>query len=166
MQARHYGRIVTRQESPAGEPQLLIPALAPFYAWTRDLSWLVIRLTVGGMLLVHGINKLMGPGVGAFAAGLARRGIEPALLGAYVVFFNETVGAVCLMLGLLTRIVGPMIAIEFIFITFVAHFPNGFAFSAPHGGWEYPLLWGLVVFAVSLRGGGPWSLDRAIGKEL
>ena len=154
------------EQANVAEPRLLIPALAPFYAWARDISWLVIRLTVGGILLVHGINKLMGPGVSAFAQGLARRGIEPALPGAYVVFFNETVGAVCLMAGFLTRIVGPMIAIEFIFITFVAHFPNGFAFTSLHGGWEYPLMWGLIVFAVSLRGGGPYSVDRAIGWEL
>ena len=157
---------MVQQASPSPDPQLLIPALAPFYAWTRDISWLVIRLTVGGVLLVHGIEKVTGIGITNFAAGLAKRGIEPSLLFAYVVFFNETVGAVCLAAGFLTRIVGPMIAIEFILITFVAHFPNGFAFSSPHGGWEYPLLWGLVIFAVSLRGGGPWSIDRLIGKEL
>jgi putative oxidoreductase len=157
---------MAKQANPAGEPQLLIPALAPFYVWARDFSWLVIRLTVGGVLLVHGINKVMGPGVGAFAEGLAKRGIEPSLLFAYVVFFNETVGAVFLAVGFLTRIVGPMIAIEFLIIAFVAHFPNGFAWTSPHGGFEYPLLWGLVIFAVSLRGGGPWSVDRLIGKEL
>jgi len=151
---------------PSTEPRLLIPALAPFYDWVRDLSWLIIRLTVGGVLLVHGILKVMNVGVENFAHGLAARGIEPALPLAYVVFFNETVGAVFLALGFLTRIVGPMIAIEFILITFVVHFPNGFGFSAPKGGWEYPLLWGLIIFAVSLRGGGPYSVDRAIGKEL
>jgi putative oxidoreductase len=157
---------MAKQANVSGEPQLLIPALAPFYVWARDFSWLVIRVTVGGVLLVHGINKVMGPGVGAFAAGLAKRGIEPSLLFAYVVFFNETVGAVFLAVGFLTRIVGPMIAIEFVIITFIAHFPNGFAWTSPHGGFEYPLLWGLVIFAVSLRGGGPWSVDRLIGKEL
>ena len=157
---------MAQQASPSTDPQLLIPALAPLYAWTRDISWLVIRLTVGGVLLVHGIEKVMGAGVTAFAKGLAARGIEPALPFAYVVFFNETVGAVFLAIGFLTRIVGPMIAIEFLIITFIAHFPNGFAWTSPKGGWEYPLLWGLVIFAVSLRGGGPWSIDRLIGKEL
>lgn len=152
--------------SQMGEPKLVIPALAPFYDWVRGLSWLVIRLTVGGVLLVHGIVKVMGPGVDAFAGGLARRGIEPALPFAYVIFFNETIGAICLMLGLLTRIVGAMIAIEFLVITFVAHFHNGFGFTSPGGGWEYPLLWGLVIFAISLRGGGPYSLDRMIGREI
>jgi putative oxidoreductase len=157
---------MARQSNPAGEPHLLIPALGPFYEWTRDISWLVIRLTIGGVLLVHGTEKVMHIGIPKFAAGLAARGIEPATLFAYVVFFNETVGAVFIMAGFLTRIVGPMIAIEFIIITFVAHFPNGFAWTSPHGGWEYPLLWGLVFFAVALRGGGPYSVDRAIGKEL
>jgi putative oxidoreductase len=149
-----------------GEPKLVIPALAPFYDRVRDLSWLVIRLTVGGVLLVHGIVKVTGPGIDGFAAGLAKRGLEPALPFAYVIFFNETIGAVCLMLGLLTRIVGAMIAIEFLVITFVAHFHNGFGFTNPGGGWEYPLLWGLVIFAISLRGGGPYSLDRVIGREI
>ena len=41
--------------TPTGEPKLIIPAFEPFYAWARDLSYLVIRLTAGGMLLVHGI---------------------------------------------------------------------------------------------------------------
>jgi putative oxidoreductase len=153
--------------SQAGEPKLVIPALAPFYDYVRDLSWLLIRLTAGGVLLVHGIVKLMGPGVTAFAANsLARRGIEPALLFAYVIFFNETIGAICLVLGLFTRVIAAMIAVEFFVITFFAHFSNGFGFSSPGGGWEYPLLWGLVIFAIALRGGGPYSLDRLIGREV
>jgi putative oxidoreductase len=160
-------KVSEERVAPAGEPRLIIPALAPLYARVRDLSWLLIRLAVGGNLLVHGINKLMGPGVVAFANGsLARRGIEPSLPLAYVVFFNETVGAICLMLGLFTRVIAAMIAVEFALITFVAHWPNGYGFSSPGGGWEFPLMWGLIVFAISLRGGGPYSLDRKLGREI
>jgi putative oxidoreductase len=148
------------------EPALIVPALAPFYEWVRDLSWLLIRITVGGILLVHGIVKVTGPGVVAFAGGLAHRGIEPSLLFAYVIFFNETIGAICLMLGLFTRVIAAIIAVEFAVITFVVHFPNGFGFTRPGGGWEYPLMWGLIIFAISLRGGGPYSLDRVLGKEV
>lgn len=133
----------------------------------RDISWPIIRLTVGGVLLVHGIVKVTGPGLSAFAAGsMARRGYEPAMLFASIIFFNETLGAVFLMAGFLTRIVAPMIAVEFFVVTFFAHFKNGFAFTRPGGGWEYPLLWGLVIFAISLRGGGPYSVDRWIGREV
>lgn len=154
-------------DSLSREPRLLIPALAPFYNRARDLSWPLIRLTVGGVLLVHGIVKVTGPGLAAFAANsLARRGIEPALPLACVIFFNETVGALCLMLGLLTRVIAAIIAVEFAVITFLVHFKNGFSFASQGGGWEYPLLWGLVIFAISLRGGGPYSLDRLIGREV
>jgi uncharacterized membrane protein YphA (DoxX/SURF4 family) len=31
---------------------------------------------------------------------------------------------------------------------------------------EGTLIWGIVMFAIALRGGGPYSLDRKIGKEL
>jgi putative oxidoreductase len=41
---------------------------------------------------------------------------------------------------------------------------NGFAWLSR--GYEYVLLWGLVCFAIALRGGGPYSLDRLLGKEL
>jgi putative oxidoreductase len=151
---------------PAGEPRLLFPALEGFYTYARDLSWLVIRLAVGGTLLVHGIVKLNGRGVEAFAQGLAQRGIEPALPFGYSVFFLETVGAICIMVGLFTRFFGAAIAIELLVVTFVAHYGNGYSWSGPKGGWEYPFLWGWMFFAIALRGGGPYSVDRRIGREL
>jgi putative oxidoreductase len=154
------------------EPKPIIPPLAGFYVHSRDLSWLVIRLTAGGMLLVHGIMKVLPMAekgfsgtIAAFAAGsMARRGIEPAIVAAYAVFFLETIGAVMIMLGLFTRFIAAAVAIEFAIITFVAHWPVGFA--AGRGGWEYPLFWGLILFAIALRGGGPYSLDRKLGWEL
>jgi putative oxidoreductase len=155
----------SRSAFPPGEPKPLIPPLAPFYAYSRDLSYLVIRLTAGGMLLVHGITKLTTTTVSAWAAGsLARRGIEPALPLAYVVWFLETVGAVCIMLGLFTRFFATAVGIQFLVITFIAHWPQGFTWS--RGGWEYPLFWGLIILAIGLRGGGPYSLDRKLGWEL
>jgi putative oxidoreductase len=42
--------------------------------------------------------------------------------------------------------------------------PRGF--SAGKGGFEYVLLLGIVMFFISLRGGGRYSVDRLIGKEL
>src|SRR5258708_26782015 len=129
----------------AGEPKPIIPPLASFYSHTRDLSWLVVRLTAGGMLLVHGIMKVMpmaekgfAATIDAFAAGsMARRGIEPALFAAYAVFFLETIGAILIMLGLFTRFIAAAAAIEFAIITFLAHWPAGFTWTK--GGFEYPL---------------------------
>jgi len=159
---------------PVGEAKPIIPPLASFYSQTRDLAWLVVRLTAGGMLLVHGIIKVMPAAekglaatIAAFAAGsMARRGIEPALPAAYAVFAVETIGALLIIFGLFTRFAAAAAAIMFAVIAFVAHWPNGFGWNSPRGGWEYPLFWGLILFAIALRGGGPYSLDRKIGWEL
>jgi putative oxidoreductase len=108
----------------------------------------------------------MGSGVGRFSAALAHYGIPGDIVAGSIVFFNETAGAVLIILGLFTRPIAASIAIEFAVITFVAHWHNGFTWTNPHGGWEYPFLWGLIYFAVALRGGGPYSLDRKIGREV
>jgi putative oxidoreductase len=151
----------------SAEPRPIIPALGPFYDQTRDLSYLVVRLTAGGMLLTHGITKLTTGTIAGFATGsLARRGIEPALPMAYAVWFLETVGAICIILGLFTRVFAVANGIAFRILTFHAHFPQGFGWSRPGGGWEYPLFWGLIWVAIGLRGGGPYSLDRKLGREL
>jgi putative oxidoreductase len=149
------------------EPRPIVPALGTLYEQTRDLSWLIVRLTAGGFLLIHGIQKLTMSSVAGFAANsLARRGIEPSVPLAYVVFFLETVGAVCIMLGLFTRFIAAAVFIEFLVIVFVAHWAPGFPWNRPGGGWEYPAFWGLIILAIVLRGGGPYSLDRMLGREL
>ncbi len=143
--------------------RLIIPALRSFYDWAAEVSWLIIRLTAGLMLLPHGIPKVFDQGIAAFAAaGLARRGIEPSLPLAYVIVFNETIGAVMLAAGLLTRLVAASIAIEMAVIASL-YVPK-FGWTGP--GYEYVLMWGLITFAIALRGGGPYSLDRKLGWEI
>jgi hypothetical protein len=44
------------------------------------------------------------------------------------------------------------------------HLPKGYA--AGGGGYEYVLLIGVACLTIAIRGGGPYSVDRAIGKEL
>jgi uncharacterized membrane protein YphA (DoxX/SURF4 family) len=101
------------------EPRPLIPALAPLYAHTPDISLLIVRVTAGLMLLPHGIPKVFTQGVAAFAAaGLAKRGIERSLPLAYVVACLETIGGLCIALGLFTRFFAVAVAIEMAVITY------------------------------------------------
>ncbi len=147
----------------AGQTRLLIPALQPLYDKVVPLAWPLIRITAGLMLLPHGFPKLFQQGVGAFAAaGLARRGIEPALPLAWIVVFIETIGGILLALGLFTRFIAAMAAVEMAVIV-SAYWPK-FGWTMP--GYEYPLMWGLICFALVLGGGGPYSLDRKLGREL
>ena len=154
------------------DPKPIIAAFERYYEITRDLSWLVVRATAGGILLVHGLQKLIGSSIAGFAANsLARRGIEPSIAGAYIVFLIETVGAICIILGLFTRLFVAMAFIEFLVIIFVAQSAGGLSGfpwtkGGAGGGWEYPLFWELIWVAILMRGGGPYSIDRKLGREL
>jgi putative oxidoreductase len=144
------------------ETRLLVPQLQPFYRWAEPISWALIRITAGLMLIPHGWPKLMA-GVGPTAANaLMKRGITPAEPLAVALIAIETIGGLCIALGLFTRFWAAAATIEMAVIVY-HHLPN-FGWTAR--GYEYPLFWGLVMFAIALRGGGPFSLDRKIGREL
>jgi putative oxidoreductase len=142
-----------------GEPKLIFPGLAGFYAAVSDLWYPLIRITAGALLFVHGWTKV-NTGVAGITAFFAKNGFVPAGGFAYADIFLETVGAICIVLGLFTRVFAAAIAIQMAVITFVVMLPQGF------GRMEFTLMWGIVMFAIALRGGGPYSLDRVIGKQI
>ena len=83
---------------------------------------------------------------------------------AYLTVFAESVGAVCLALGLFTRIAALVIWIEMTIIILV--FQSEFGYFWTNRGYEYALLWWLLCLAIFFRGGERCSLDRAFfGKE-
>jgi putative oxidoreductase len=90
-------------------------------------------------------------------------GFEPALAWVWGGLAVEFVGGIALILGLFTRFWAAAAAIELAIIT-VIYWKTGFSWL--NRGYEYTLLWGWVCFAIALRGGGPYSLDRKIGTEL
>ena len=144
------------------KPKLLFPQLQGFYDWLEPVSWLLIRLTAGLMLLPHGWTKLMA-GIGPVAANtLMKRGIQPAEPLAVILIAIETIGGVCIALGLFTRFWAAAATIEMCVVIW-AHSQK---FAWAERGYEYPLFWTLVLLAIWFRGGGPYSLDRKIGKEL
>ena len=145
------------------KPRLLMPALEPLYRRVSDVSYPLIRLAVGGPMLVHGVTKLMS-GPAPVIASMARNGIEPAAPMAYLVIFLETIGALAIILGLFTRFFAVALCIESLVIAFLVQWPN--CYSASHNGYEMVLSWAIIYLALALRGGGPWSLDHKLGREL
>jgi putative oxidoreductase len=144
------------------EPRLLIPGLKPFYGWAIPLTWPLIRIAVGWNLVMHGWPKLMRGVVPAYP-NYAQLGLEPAWFFAWGSTLTEVLGGIGIILGLFTRFCAAAVAIE-MFVIFCLYWNNGFAWL--NRGYEYVLLWGLIAFAIALRGGGPYSLDRKIGIEL
>jgi putative oxidoreductase len=148
------------------EPRPLIPALEGFYKKAIPLSWLVVRVGVGWVLIVHGWGKV----VRGMTAQAKTLDLSVPFLHeynyplSYFLTFVEGVGGLCILLGLFTRFFAAANAVEMAFLTFVVYWGNGFGWLSK--GYEYTLLWGIMCFAIALRGGGPYSLDRVIGKEL
>jgi putative oxidoreductase len=150
-------------EDARAEQKLLLPALKPFYDFAVPLAWPVVRVAVGWNLVVHGWGKITAGPTPAFLKAYVDLGFDPPLPRFWSAFAIESVGGIALILGLFTRFFAAAVAVEMLFIT-VCYWSTGFAWT--RRGYEYTLLWGLVSFAIALRGGGPYSLDRKIGKEL
>jgi putative oxidoreductase len=145
------------------DPRPIFPALGKYYATASDLAYLLLRVTVGLMVIPHGWVKVAGPGVAGVATYLDKLHIEPATPFAVIIMFTETIGGLLVAIGLFTRPMAALLVIEFIVLLVVVHVPRGYM---AQGGIELPLLWLLMYVVVLLRGGGPWSLDRKIGKEI
>ena len=144
-------------------PRLVFPFMAPVYRIGGCIAWPLVRIIAGLNLVPHGASKLFGgmeQTISHFAAG----GLEPAAFLAYLVACTEFFGGLMIAFGLLTRFAAAAATI-FLFVAIVhVHFAKGFFFMS--GGYEYPLLWMAVTFAVFLKGGGPFSIDARIGREL
>ena len=72
---------------------------------------------------------------------------------AYAAVFLETVGVICVAIGLFTRFFAAALAIELLIALFAAHWVKGFSVSA--GGYEYVLFLGIVMFAIALHAAAP-----------
>jgi putative oxidoreductase len=153
-------------ETAGDEPRLFIPSLRRFYDFAIPFSWVVVRFGVGWVLLVHGYGKVMRGMAGqAKVLDVTLPNFKAYNLElSYLLTFVEGVGGLCIILGLFTRFFAAANAIEMGFLTFVIYWSTGFSWLSR--GYEYTLLWGFMCLAIALRGGGPWSIDRLLGKEL
>ncbi|HMA50905.1 MAG TPA: DoxX family protein, partial [Magnetospirillaceae bacterium] len=83
-----------------------------------------------------------------------------ALLIGVVEFF----GGLMLAAGFATRIAAGFVTGMMLVAVLKVHLPNGFFWT--DGGYEYPLLWGLLSFSYVIRGAGRKSIDAWIGWEV
>ena len=110
-----------------GETKLLYPGLAGFYETMLPIAATFVRIVVGIMFLMHVSTKFK-LGADAVAANVfAKNSIEPALMWAYVVMFLESVGGICLIIGLFTRFIAAALAIEMLVALLFVHLPKGYA---------------------------------------
>lgn len=148
--------------------ELIFPFMAPIYRCGGCIAWPMIRIIAGLNLVPHGAQKLFGlfggTGMADVIAHFDQGGLHPAAFLAYLVACTEFFGGLMIAFGFLTRFAAAAATI-FLFVAIVhVHWARGFFFMG--GGFEYPLLWMIVTFAIFLKGAGPLSIDGLIGKEL
>lgn len=119
---------------------------------------LVIRLTVGILMLFHGISKVLHPGTLDFIGGaLAGAGLPEVL--AYGVYFGEILAPLMIILGIQARIGGLIIVLNMIFAIVLVHSGDLFSLTE-HGGWRLELQ-GFYLFgglAVMFLGSGRMAI--------
>ena len=129
---------------------------------TAPYAVFLLRLTLGTMFVAHALLKLFVfslPGTAQFFQSL---GLPPLL--AYATFAAELVGGVMLILGIGTRWVA-MALIPILLGALWAHSGNGWVFSAPKGGWEYPAFLAVVAAVQALLGDGAYALGGQFGRS-
>lgn len=162
---------ITDPRGSAGrDVRLLIPALGPFYAAAAPIAAALLRVAFGLTVVTHGAPKLLGTSHGSMADPMAgSTGLIGTVLGlpfapqlALFVALLETFGGLAVAFGFATRLVAPMLAVQMAAIC-VALGPT---YPWIDRGVEYPLILGFIALWIALQGGGRWSVDRLLGREL
>jgi putative oxidoreductase len=130
-----------------------------------DLGLLIVRLALGPMLVLHGWNKVFGPGgLDGTTRWFDGLGLRPARVHARVAAVTEIGAGVAMTLGLLTGLVAGAFVGLMVVAARTDHRGKGyFVFK---GGWEYVVLVAIVAVGVAAAGPGRWSLDHALGLDL
>jgi putative oxidoreductase len=129
---------------------------------SADLGKLVLRLTLGILTLLHGINKIM-TGPGAIMGLVSKHSLPPSL--GYLVYVGEVLAPVLLVIGLWTRPAALVIAINMIVAVFLAHSAQ-IAQLSQSGGWAIELqgFYFFTAIAIMLLGAGRYSIGGDSGK--
>jgi len=144
----------------------ILPATAGLTRALSPFAEPLLRVTAGLMLMPHGAQKLFGwfggygvDGTGQFFAQKLGLPASLGLLAGLIEFF----GGLALALGFGTRIAAALVVAMMTVAIVHVHLPAGYFWTA--GGYEYPLMWGILALAFVVRGGGRYSLDALVGRE-
>jgi putative oxidoreductase len=125
-------------------------------SWGDDTGKLVLRVTVGVLVLLHGLFKL-GSGPGFVLKMLAAHDL-PGALG-YLVYVGEILAPALMIAGLWTRAAAAVVVVNMVVAILLVH--TGHLFELTNqGGWALELQ-GLYLFgalAVMLLGAGRYAL--------
>jgi putative oxidoreductase len=124
---------------------------------------LILRVSMGIMFLLHGaVLKVMTFTPAGTAQYFESIGY-PGFVG-YLVIAAEIVGGLMLIAGFKVRLVS-LAFVPLLLGAAQQHVPNGWLFSAPGGGFEFPVFWAVALVAQALIGSGAYALDNAAERD-
>jgi putative oxidoreductase len=149
-------------------PRPYVPAFASIYNVFEPFALPALRLVMGLVLVPHGCQKLFGwfggMGFDKFTEAFDKMGWHPAAFWVALVALTETVGGLLLAFGLFTRFAAAAIVIFMLNAVWATGHRAGFFWA--QGGLEYSLIILMVALVFLIRGGGRYSIDHALGREL
>ena len=125
----------------------------------QPLALLIMRLSLGIIMSVHGYHKVFG-GLQHFAHMIGGMGL-PSWLG-YVSAFTELLGGLLIIAGFFTRPAAFAICINLAVAIWKVHLHNGLLGSPDHPGFEFPLAAATLAFALIFFGAGPIAIDHVL----
>lgn len=125
-----------------------------------DLGIALLRVSLGTMYLAHSVVlKLFTYGLPGTAGYFESIGLPGWL--AYLTFAAEAVGGLLILIGFHSRWVALALSPALVGAVIWAHAPNGWVFTAPGGGWEYPVYLIVLSVAQALLGEGAFALNAS-----
>ena len=127
-----------------------------------DTGKLVLRLSLGLLILLHGIAKIMSGPAGIIGT-VEKAGLPQPV--AYLVYVGEVLAPLLVIVGFWTRPAALIVAINMIFAVALVHTSQFFTLSKT-GGWALELqgMYFFVAIAIALLGAGRYSAGGATGK--
>jgi putative oxidoreductase len=128
---------------------------APLDQTNAPYGLFLLRAALGLMWIAHALLKLVVFTVPGFAGFLGSLGLPTVL--AWPIVLAELIGGTMILAGLYGRQVS-LVLLPILVGALVVHVPNGWLFSAPNGGWEFPAFLIAASLAHGLAGDGAFAL--------
>jgi putative oxidoreductase len=101
------------------------------------LGKLILRLTVGILMLFHGVAKITNPGTVDYISGVLSDSGLPSLL-AYGVYVGEVIAPLMIIVGIYCRYGAMLVVVNMVFAVLLMHAGDIFSLTE-HGGWRLEL---------------------------
>jgi len=128
----------------------------------NDYAATVLRLTLGTIFLSHGLWKLLTLGLPTTVGFFESQGFPGWT--AYLVIAGEVGGGALMILGVQTRAIA-LLMLPILLGALKVHLPNGFVFSYPNGGWEYPAFLIVAAGVQAMLGDGAYALGNVFNRR-